>query len=133
MSNRKIHFVNYELYTPCGLNACEKELDSTIDLNDVTCKRCLDSLASTKGFRFVKSESKWISVKDRLPEEGVPVLIVYDCCGEPDIDVMKRYHGQTIYESGEVFDYPNHFRGPRGFLTDDVTHWMPLPEPPDEV
>ena len=58
----------------------------------------------------------WISVKDRLPEEGV-------CLG---------CHGSSVgiygYLFGEWFDEDNCTCG-EGY----VTHWMPLPEPPEEV
>jgi len=59
----------------------------------------------------------WIDINERMPPEDEDVLIVYDCCGEPDIDIMKR---------SAVDGYDNHFRNKRGFLTGDVTHWMPI-------
>jgi len=60
------------------------------------------------------NELMWIDMKDSMPAEGEYVIIIYDCCGEPDIDIMKRV--------GEK----NSFTGPRGFLCGDVTHWKPL-------
>lgn len=53
--------------------------------------------------------SEWISVKDRLPEDGD--VLVFD-----GISI-----GILVFEN-EVFwedDYPTH-----------PTHWMPLPDPP---
>lgn len=58
----------------------------------------------------------WISVKDRLPEYDEPVF-GYD--GElADMGIVN-------YLNGEFFD----------LYGDDmnVTHWMPLPEPPKEI
>jgi hypothetical protein len=54
-------------------------------------------------------KTKWISVKDRLPEKYVGVL-VYN----------GSIHEDFICSSGYFYD------------TLDVTHWMPLPEPPKE-
>ena len=65
--------------------------------------------------------SDWISVKDRVPEEGEYVLIL-----EP-ID-------KEILEYQERFNVAHWLDG-MGWIdwcADDVspTHWMPLPEPP---
>ena len=66
---------------------------------------------------------KWISVEDRLPEQSGYVLT---CYGD--------YH--TI----NVFSYSKKHRAfnahdclPTAENNVDVTHWMPLPEPPEEV
>lgn len=67
--------------------------------------------------------SEWISVKDRLPIVS---------CGELDDYVKDKGHRflvttedgyveiQTFWAKGQCFDYS------------DVTHWMPLPQPPNE-
>lgn len=61
----------------------------------------------------------WISVEDRLPMLGERVLFAGGCfVGEGYLDnrdVWNRYYG------GSVFD----------ILGVCVTHWMPLPEPPE--
>jgi hypothetical protein len=66
---------------------------------------------------------EWISVEDRLPEQSGYVLT---CYGD--------YH--TI----NVFSYSKKHRAfnahdclPTAENNVDVTHWMPLPEPPEEV
>ena len=60
--------------------------------------------------------SKWISVKDRLPEK----IGYYICClDNGTIKVCKWIYG---IRNG-MWDNPN-------WTT--VTHWMPLPEPPKE-
>lgn len=65
----------------------------------------------------------WISVKDRLPEVGDTVLFTgmssYGTWfstkrGWFDGTFWKRDEGETVYSSTPV------------------THWMPLPEPPEE-
>lgn len=59
--------------------------------------------------------SKWISVKDRLPEPLADVL-VYHAGGSIDLDWMD-HAGEFMYES----------------IYGCATHWMPLPEPPKDV
>lgn len=58
---------------------------------------------------------EWISVNDRLPEYERPVL-GYDSEIEM-VDIVN-------YISGKFFDLDG--------IQTDVTHWMPLPEPPKE-
>lgn len=61
--------------------------------------------------------SEWISVKDRMPEEGVDVLVygdIYLNRKGADVDFVDR-------ESGNFFYYDE----------GEVTHWRPLPEPPE--
>ena len=68
---------------------------------------------------------EWISVKDRLPEEGEYVLCVlkgFNYGGK--IQVCKFVPADKFKDK----PYFEHFRN--GFPS--VTHWMPLPEPPKE-
>ena len=57
---------------------------------------------------------EWISVDDRLPNEGYEVLIYSE---EGRISVEKRQKGKDYIYSHQT-DSGN------------ATHWMPLPEPP---
>ena len=63
--------------------------------------------------------NSWISVKDRLPEAFVPVLVC-----------RRSQHGRQIVEVGQkdVRDWWRVY----GTRTKSVTHWMPMPEPPEE-
>ena len=71
---------------------------------------------------------RWISVKDRLPEQDVAVLIYGQVLNNPPevIGVRRRYNGDQewkhTWESEDGFIYRE----------DDVTHWMPLPAAPKE-
>ena len=66
---------------------------------------------------------EWISVKDRLPEEGEYVLCVlkgFNYGGK--IQVCKFVPADKFKDK----PYFEHFRN--GFPS--VTHWMPIPQPP---
>lgn len=62
---------------------------------------------------------KWISVKDRLPEKNVIVLCIVRnlLTGSTALDVL------CFSAYGKGFDIP---------FSAKVTHWMPLPEPPQK-
>ena len=75
--------------------------------------------------------SEWISVKDRLPEGDKNVLIC-------DVNCPNNYeYPYIIDESYEIAFYSErskHFclcAKDVDWVTDNVTHWMPLPEPPN--
>ena len=61
---------------------------------------------------------KWISVKDRLPEEDG-----YYIC-----NVRSFAFRGSFYQAMLKYDNGGFIEG--SIYTDDVTHWMPLPEPP---
>ena len=63
----------------------------------------------------------WVSVKDRLPDTHKRALVAADFSGIADVDVAI-YCGDGMWESVSGL-YPKF----------SVTHWMPLPEPPEEV
>lgn len=83
---------------------------------------------------------QWISVKDRLPEEHDKYL-----CAEYS-KMFNQYFIRTLYFAKDLyrhdrFAFPDK-KGIGGFyessgewgmvLIDEVTHWMPLPEPPQK-
>jgi hypothetical protein len=59
--------------------------------------------------------STWISVKDRLPVDGQTVMVYYN---EP---FQGKYVSVWTYEKSNRF-----------WIDGTVTHWMPLPEPPEK-
>lgn len=66
----------------------------------------------------VSPKSAWISVDERLPDPGLPILI---------FTRKNRYYVGYYYKAVVDTTYT-------GFYADsvkrDVTHWMPMPEPP---
>ena len=73
---------------------------------------------------------KWISVKERLPELKTEVLINIRY---GDI-IQAYYHGKGWCISRDVRDNAKDcYANDPNLITDfDVTHWMPLPEPPKQ-
>lgn len=83
--------------------------------------------------------SEWISIDDRLQEYDKPILfhlLLQSCSGgvfsEDHVTVSGKL---TLDDDGPawvagnqmiIWDYDFNL----GFSMDDVTHWMPLPEPP---
>lgn len=65
----------------------------------------------------VSPDTKWISVKERLPEVEADILAYI---GEGSFVVCWMTHDGYWQCPAYLMD------------KDDVTHWMPLPEPPNE-
>lgn len=82
-----------------------------------------------EGFRSVVKTAptipapQWISVEDRLPEESKEVLIY-----------LPEYNS---VETASLFTIPSlnlkeWTQDEDAFMLDEVSHWMPMPEPPKE-
>ena len=68
----------------------------------------------------------WIKIEDQVPEDGQLVLTYFEVLNNKiEISTYKNLVGTDR----EIFGH-NLFYNKSGFLTDDVTHWMPLPDPP---
>ena len=65
--------------------------------------------------------NKWIKCSDRLPEIGETILVY----GGGDIHKGRRSLNEEINRSGTILM----FSTDGGTL---VSHWMPLPKPPEE-
>ncbi|MDQ9239503.1 DUF551 domain-containing protein [Escherichia marmotae] len=73
------------------------------------------------------SKDGWISCSERMPEKGQNVLISvnFDSSLVEPLICSARYTGST-FRRGEATIKP-------GNGIEQATHWMPLPEPPQEV
>lgn len=61
--------------------------------------------------------SEWISVNEKLPKIGVPVLVT-DKQGNVCIRAITcKINGKKRWSQGKS----------------DITHWMPLPNPPEQL
>lgn len=65
---------------------------------------------------------KWISVKDELPKEKPHRIQFLLICKENNVVMQAMFNTKTK-------TFMNDFQP----LNHSVTHWMPLPEPPEEI
>lgn len=68
---------------------------------------------------------KWISVKERLPEIDLYVLIF---CPKSSIQIASLQRRCDSYNLQWILDQPCDEYSADGF----VTHWMPLPDFPED-
>lgn len=73
----------------------------------------------------------WISVKDRLPEIGETVVVVWDKGnGYPDRITSHMTHMNGNFDAtNQKYWVIQHRVHPN---QDEIKYWMPLPEPPKE-
>jgi len=67
-------------------------------------------------------KTKWINIKDKLPEWGVPVLIFQHNSLLHPGEVGKL---ESITEDGPIFASNNR-------MVQGITYWCSLPAPPEE-
>lgn len=78
--------------------------------------------AALEAFQQREPASQWVSVGERLPEPGVALLIVY----------LAANFTANVVHSVYTPDKEHPFSYRYGRLRKvDVTHWMPLPAPPE--
>ena len=82
----------------------------------------VDATEICKAMSTKHDKSEWISVEERLPPPFISVLVHM-----PGERPLPTVHEGYITGNGKW--YAAHF--PRE--ADEITHWMPLPEPPKEV
>ena len=66
--------------------------------------------------------SEWISIKDEMPSFNRLVLVIIYTNGKYYIPFIAKWNGERFRSDEDdegVEDYTN-----------NITHWMPLPQPP---
>lgn len=81
--------------------------------------------AALKSQSIIPTVSGWVSVNDRLPDPDIDVLLNVYCNWSGD-------YYQVIAWRTKMGDWDSN---DDGFNQNDdyIAHWMPLPEPPEEV
>lgn len=85
--------------------------------------------------------SGWISVKDRLPDEYESIFsrfygtsrwssAMFKKCSKDVIVAYRRKDSQHVASIAHTID--GKWSLPNALFVEEVTHWMPLPEPPKE-
>lgn len=98
----------------------EIPVHSRIEADQEACKLAVYALRELDAKEKQKPFCEWISVNDRLPETGERVLTLDKWGHIRDRELFR-------FKSGFIC-----FR-PDGLVpVKDITHWMPLPEPPKE-
>lgn len=64
--------------------------------------------------------NEWVSVEEKLPEDNTQVLM---WSARWKIAEAGSYYNQHFWVYSEIGD---------GYIADNITHWMPLPAPPDK-
>lgn len=104
----------------------------TDNLDDAYEQGWFDALDNLKNAPAV-SVPQWISVKDRLPEAEQEVLVISRGWGDRLLYVgqYKKMEAQTSPLTGITSKESDWLLWGWSYLREpQVTHWMPLPEPP---
>ena len=66
--------------------------------------------------------NRWIQCSERLPETGTDVIVYYPYWQESPVQIAHLQHDYYLWETSD---------GEYNLPAKAVTHWMPLPEPPE--
>lgn len=91
-----------------------------VDRDELIKALAYDRAQYAQGYSDGRADAqRWISVEERLPEDYEDVVIIMRNGASSWYRVAYREYGGWSFGGGR--------RAP-----DEVTHWMPLPEPPKE-
>jgi Lar family restriction alleviation protein len=118
----KLKAPGYEHYSPCWVKCTQCGAEGPTKSSEEKAE---------KGWNERAQEDKWIPVKEKLPDKDGRYLVcdggaVLEACFSPTGQLRRNQNGEfyrlpswsttDCYESEDL---------------DHVTHWMPLPEPPE--
>ena len=101
----------------CGIGMCDIRNCPRADYRDCSDRAMHDALALIE--RLEAQVPKWISVEERLPPPETKIYLI--ASHSPDGEQIVKTSVWAWDEIGETGDWMN---------WNEVTHWMPLPEPP---
>ena len=98
----------------------EKLLDTDIVRRDKVALNLLEQvLYDIQHVPTLTPPDEWVSVEERLPEGHAQVLM---WSAKWNIAEAGSYYNKHFWVYSEIGD---------GYIADNITHWMPLPAPPD--
>ena len=98
----------------------EKLLDTDIVRQDKVALNLLEQvLYDIQHVPTLTPPDEWVSVEERLPEGHAQVLM---WSAKWNIAEAGSYYNKHFWVYSEIGD---------GYIADNITHWMPLPAPPD--
>ena len=100
-----------------------KAISNWLDLLEIEAADAIEELQQTVE-HYKDALPRWISVKERLPEPGVPCL----CWCKGGTYGQIRWYGLyylTSHRTWAIYD--------NDYENQEVTHWMPRPTPPQEI
>jgi Lar family restriction alleviation protein len=106
-----------------GLKPCpfcgSEDIQRIFESGDIQCSWCGGTMSKEDGFDVLadwnRRASGWISVEDELPPESMRVIV---------------FDGDEVF-SGRLFHGAWFAQGSPFPENGSITHWMPLPEPPE--
>ena len=98
----------------CGGMNCDRSCENGGKVED-----CLTWRVHGYAEELETKVPKWISVKERLPEDYEDVVIIMRDGASSWYRVAYREYGGWSFGGGRR-------------VNDEVTHWMPIPQPPKE-
>jgi hypothetical protein len=110
-----------------SISTRKKEWNHACNCNDVFANEAEDILSDLSSFT---KNNKWISIKDRWPNPFEPICIFHSgSYVTHGFSVMVR---QDVFYEYALIDYETERAELNPIGPGRVTHWMELPEPPNE-
>ena len=109
----------------------EKLLDTDIVRQDKVALNLLEQvLYDIQHVPTLTPPNEWVSVEERLPDKHDEYIVCACDEGEP---IDERIWGNTVVVFADYYDGTfTWYEGNREYdISDIVTHWMPLPAPPE--
>lgn len=114
-------------------------IDRAIEILDPEHRECYDGMdevneACRMGMEALE-RTRWIPCYERLPEKSGVYLVAYIATGTIDRLHFCTQYGTGLQSKKNVWVgviYPYTSNMGVEVIYDNVTHWMPMPEPPKE-